>query len=62
MTWFPVSTHLSIFIYTLELEKKSSVTRVDKLGLTVTFRLFLNARPGPPRYAWSAILVTSPSH
>ena len=36
MTCFPVSTHVSISIYTLELEKKSSVT--------VTFTLFLNSQ------------------
>ena len=36
MTCFPVSTHVSISIYTLELEQKSSVT--------VTFTLFLNAQ------------------
>ena len=36
MTCFPVSTHVSISIYTLELEKKSSVT--------VTFTLFVNAQ------------------
>ena len=44
MTCFPVSKHLSISIYTLELEKKSSVTGVVKLGLTFSFRLFLNAQ------------------
>ena len=36
MTCFPVSTHVSISIYTLELEKKSSVA--------VTFTLFVNAQ------------------
>ena len=36
MTCFPVSTHVSVSIYPLELEKKSSVT--------VTFTLFLNAQ------------------
>ena len=36
MTCFPISTHVSISIYTLELEKKSSVA--------VTFTLFVNAQ------------------
>ena len=36
MTCFPASTHVSISIYTLELEKKSSVA--------VTFTLFVNAQ------------------
>ena len=36
MTCFPVSTHVSLLVYTLELEKKSFVT--------VTFTLILNAQ------------------
>ena len=36
MTCFPASTHVSISLYALELEKKSSVA--------VTFMLFVNAR------------------
>ena len=38
MTCFPVSTHVSFSIYTLELETKSSV------AVTSTFTLFLNAQ------------------
>ena len=49
MTCFPVSTHVSISIYTLELEKKSSVA--------VTFMLFVNARPtfSPVKYPYCAL-------
>ena len=49
MTCFPVSTHVSISIYTLELEKKSSVA--------VTFTLFLNARLkfSPEQYPYCAL-------
>lgn len=49
MTCFPVSTHVSISIYTLELEKKSSVA--------VTFTLFVNAQLtfSPVKYPYCAL-------
>ena len=49
MTCFPVSPHVSISIYTLELEKKSSVA--------VTFTLFANARLtfSPVKYPYCAL-------
>ena len=49
MTCIPASTQVSISIYTLELEKKSSVA--------VTFTLFVNARLtfSPLKYPYSAL-------
>ena len=49
MTCFPVSMRVSISIYTLELEKKSSVT--------VTFTLFLNAQLtfSPVKYLYGVL-------
>ena len=51
MTCFPVSTRVSILIYTLELEKKSSV------AVTSTFMLFLNAQLtfSPVRYPYCVL-------
>ena len=50
MTCFSVSTHVSILIFTLELEKKSSVA--------VTFTLFVNAQLtfSPVKYPYRALL------
>ena len=49
MTIFPVSTHVSILIYTLVLEKKSSVA--------VTFTLLVNAQLtfSPVKYPYCAL-------
>ena len=49
MTCFPASTHVSIWIYTLELEQKSYVA--------VTFTLFVNARLtfSPIKYPYCAL-------
>ena len=49
MTCFPLSTHQSMLIYTLELEKKSFVA--------VTFTLFVNAQLtfSPVKYPYCAL-------